>query len=46
MKTRAAALGVGAMVVGTAGIFVASFISWPLGLLLLAVPIWMVYAAS
>ena len=46
MKTRAAALGVGAMVIGTAGIFVASFISWPLGLLLLSVPVWMVYAAS
>ena len=46
MKTRAAALGVGAMVIGTAGIFVASFISWPLGLALLTVPVWMVYKAS
>ena len=46
MKTRAAALGVGAMVIGTAGLFVASFISWPLGLALLTVPVWMVYKAS
>lgn len=46
MKTRAAALGVGALVIGTAGVFVASFISWPLGLALLSVPVWMVYKAS
>jgi hypothetical protein len=46
MKTRSAALGVGAMVIGTGAIVVASFISWPLGLALLAVPVLMVYQAS
>lgn len=46
MKTRAATLGVGAIIVGTGAVFIASFISWPLGLALLAAPIWMVYKAS
>ena len=43
---KSAAYGVAAMVVGTGGLFVASFISWPLGLLLLSVPVWLVYKAS
>ena len=43
---KSAAYAVAALVIGTAGLFVTSLISWPLGLLLLSIPVWLVYKAS
>ena len=46
MKKRSAALGLGALVIGTASVFVAGLVNWVLGLVLLSIPIYMVYKAS